>query len=538
MPRAAIARALAELRPEVRAALEESIRRDPAGPPRPAPHRRHHAGRARRHRDRAVGAGRPGRALRPRRPRRLPLQRGDERRARPGGRGAVAGRHLPGRRRITAGCRTRRSSPRARCSASTRSTPSAAPRPWRCSPTAPRSARPTTMVTGPGNIWVAAAKRLLKGRIGIDSEAGPTEIAILADAHRRPGARRRRPDQPGRARRDRGRRAGHRQRGAGRRRREGAARPGRARPSTPSGSPRRSAGGSPASCWSTTSTTASRSSTPTPPSTWRSRPPTPPRSPPGSATRARSSSAPTRRSRSATTSPAPTTCCPPAAAPATPAACRCSRSCAASTSSTTTRRPWPRRRGARVRRWPTPRTCPPTAPPSRARFDWQVSPIVNRLLSDLPIRDDLRGRTPYGAPQLDVPVRLNTNENPYPPSAGAGRRPGRGDRGAARPTSTATPTATPSTLRGDLAAYLGHGLTARAGLGRQRLQRDHPADPAGVRRPRPHGAGLRAVLLDASDHHHRHQHRVDQRRRARRTSRSTPARPSRRSRSTGPTSSS
>ncbi|MEV4834175.1 histidinol dehydrogenase [Nonomuraea sp. NPDC049486] len=41
---------------------------------------------------------------------------------------------------------------------------------------------PATMVTGPGNIWVAAAKRLLKGRIGIDSEAGPTEIAILADA--------------------------------------------------------------------------------------------------------------------------------------------------------------------------------------------------------------------------------------------------------------------------------------------------------------------------------------------------------------------
>ncbi|MFF4405506.1 histidinol dehydrogenase [Streptomyces sp. NPDC001262] len=42
--------------------------------------------------------------------------------------------------------------------------------------------RPVTMVTGPGNIWVAAAKRLLKGRIGIDAEAGPTEIAILADA--------------------------------------------------------------------------------------------------------------------------------------------------------------------------------------------------------------------------------------------------------------------------------------------------------------------------------------------------------------------
>ncbi|HEX4655664.1 MAG TPA: histidinol-phosphate transaminase [Mycobacteriales bacterium] len=34
---------------------------------------------------------------------------------------------------------------------------------------------------------------------------------------------------------------------------------------------------------------------------------------------------------------------------------------------------------------------------------------------DLPIRADLRDLTPYGAPQLDVPVQLNTNENPYPP---------------------------------------------------------------------------------------------------------------------------
>ncbi|GAA0413331.1 histidinol dehydrogenase [Acrocarpospora corrugata] len=41
---------------------------------------------------------------------------------------------------------------------------------------------PVSMVTGPGNVWVAAAKRLLKGRIGIDAEAGPTEIAVLADA--------------------------------------------------------------------------------------------------------------------------------------------------------------------------------------------------------------------------------------------------------------------------------------------------------------------------------------------------------------------
>ena len=37
-------------------------------------------------------------------------------------------------------------------------------------------------------------------------------------------------------------------------------------------------------------------------------------------------------------------------------------------------------------------------------------------LTDLPLRENLRGKSPYGAPQLDVPVRLNTNENPHPPS--------------------------------------------------------------------------------------------------------------------------
>ncbi|CAL9370224.1 Histidinol dehydrogenase [Actinosynnema sp. ALI-1.44] len=40
---------------------------------------------------------------------------------------------------------------------------------------------PVDLVTGPGNIYLTAAKRLLRGLIGIDSEAGPTEIAILAD---------------------------------------------------------------------------------------------------------------------------------------------------------------------------------------------------------------------------------------------------------------------------------------------------------------------------------------------------------------------
>jgi histidinol dehydrogenase len=40
---------------------------------------------------------------------------------------------------------------------------------------------PVDVVTGPGNIYVAAAKRVVKGTVGIDAEAGPTEIGILAD---------------------------------------------------------------------------------------------------------------------------------------------------------------------------------------------------------------------------------------------------------------------------------------------------------------------------------------------------------------------
>ena len=44
-----------------------------------------------------------------------------------------------------------------------------------------QNCEPVNLVTGPGNIYVTAAKRLLRGIIGIDSEAGPTEIAILAD---------------------------------------------------------------------------------------------------------------------------------------------------------------------------------------------------------------------------------------------------------------------------------------------------------------------------------------------------------------------
>ena len=69
---------------------------------------------------------------------------------------------------------------------------------------------PVDLITGPGNVYVAAAKRLVRGVVGIDAEAGPTEIVVIADRDRRSAPDRRRPGEPGRARRARRRRAGHR----------------------------------------------------------------------------------------------------------------------------------------------------------------------------------------------------------------------------------------------------------------------------------------------------------------------------------------
>jgi histidinol-phosphate aminotransferase len=79
---------------------------------------------------------------------------------------------------------------------------------------------------------------------------------------------------------------------------------------------------------------------------------------------------------------------------------------------------------------------------------------------DLPLRDDLRGREPYGAPQLDVPVRLNTNENPYPPSPRLVRALGEAVAAVAGSLNR-YPDRDAVELRKDLADYLGHGLTGR-----------------------------------------------------------------------------
>jgi histidinol-phosphate aminotransferase len=77
---------------------------------------------------------------------------------------------------------------------------------------------------------------------------------------------------------------------------------------------------------------------------------------------------------------------------------------------------------------------------------------------ELPLREELRGIEPYGAPQLDVPVALNVNENPYPPSEAVVA-----DVATAVAAVTRTLNRYPDRefgeLRTALAGYLGHGVT-------------------------------------------------------------------------------
>jgi histidinol-phosphate aminotransferase len=77
---------------------------------------------------------------------------------------------------------------------------------------------------------------------------------------------------------------------------------------------------------------------------------------------------------------------------------------------------------------------------------------------DLPLRDDLRGLSAYGAPQLEVAVRLNTNENPYPPPPEL-IADLRDSVAAAASSMNRYPDRDAEELRAALAGYLGHGLT-------------------------------------------------------------------------------
>ncbi|UGT41112.1 histidinol-phosphate transaminase [Nocardia yamanashiensis] len=80
-------------------------------------------------------------------------------------------------------------------------------------------------------------------------------------------------------------------------------------------------------------------------------------------------------------------------------------------------------------------------------------PGSNITLDDLPLRDNLRGKSPYGAPQLTVPVQLNTNENPHPPSRALVDDVAESVRAAAADLHR-YPDRDAVGLRGDLAAYL------------------------------------------------------------------------------------
>ncbi|MGJ6979319.1 histidinol-phosphate transaminase [Aestuariimicrobium soli] len=81
-------------------------------------------------------------------------------------------------------------------------------------------------------------------------------------------------------------------------------------------------------------------------------------------------------------------------------------------------------------------------------------------LSALPLRPELVGEVPYGAPQLDVPVRLNVNENPYPPSDDVVHEMGRAVQRLAREVNR-YPDREATELRTALAHYLGFGLSHR-----------------------------------------------------------------------------
>ena len=79
------------------------------------------------------------------------------------------------------------------------------------------------------------------------------------------------------------------------------------------------------------------------------------------------------------------------------------------------------------------------------------------VVAGLPLRHDLRGRAPYGAPQIDAPVRLNTNENPFGPPTALVREISEAAAAEAAALNR-YPDRDALGLRRDLASYLGHGL--------------------------------------------------------------------------------
>ena len=132
-------------------------------------------------------------------------------------------------------------------------------------------------------------------------------------------------------------------------------------------------------------------------------------------------------------------------------------------------------------------------------------------LDDLPLREDLRGKSPYGAPQLAVPVRLNTNENPHPPSKALVDDVVASVRDAAVDLHR-YPDRDAVALRTDLAAYL--SVQTGVQLGVENLWAANGSNEIlqqllqAFGGPGRSAIGFVAVLFDAPDHLRRHPHRM------------------------------
>ena len=371
-----------------------------------------------------------------------------------------------------------------------------------------RDCAPVNLVTGPGNIYVAAAKRLLKGLIGIDSEAGPDRDRDPRRRHRRPGARRRRPDQPGRARPAGRRGAGHR---LARR---------WPRPSRPS--------------WTTqVAATKHTERIPTalagrqsgivlvddldagPARRRRLR-----RRAPGDPDRGRRGGRRpgpqrrrdlrrrrTRRSRSATTPPGSNHVLPTGG-------CACHSAGLSVQSFLRGIHVVDYDRGGAARgrprtssRWPRPRTCPRTARRSGPASSGQRSDR-ERPRRDLPLRDDLRGRRRTARRSSTSPSGSTPTRTPTRPRASSPTSPRRWPSGAA--TSTATPTG-----RSPRCARPSPPTSAATGVPSTPSRSGPPTAPtrcsSSCCRPSAAPAAPRSAsrrVLDAPDHQPRHRHRA------------------------------
>ncbi len=406
----------------------------------------HHPGRAGRHREPDDGPDPAGRALRPRRHRAARVQRGHERRPRPGRRRRVDRAHVvPAADRVRPGQRPAAPHDPGRlraARASTRSTPSGAPRRSRCSPTAPGRAARSTWSPVPATSTPSRPSGCSRASSGIDSEAGPTEIAILADDTADPAF----------VAADLLSQAEHDPMAAAvlvttspaladdveaelDKQVSATRHVERIRTVAVRASSRRS-------CWSTTSSRGCPWSTPTPPSTSRSRPATPPTLAPPGAQRRRDLR---RRLRAGLARRLLRRLQPRAAhrrlrVPQL-AGCRCASFLKAAARHRVRRAGAARRRAARGRPRRTPRTCPGTAP--RSTYASRAGPESPDAAA--PAGGAARDRAVRRAAVLDGPGRSSTSTRtptrPRRPSSPTS--PWRWPRPPARSTATRTGSSPP-----------------------------------------------------------------------------------------------